>query len=260
MILKLKKNTNSTLYMSIFVVFLFLLFVSNASAQAPQYVPLVGIPNVPAGTNSIPTYINAIYLLTITLGSLYGVLRIAWAGVKYSLSDIVTDKETAKKDIKGVLLGLAILLIPFIVLRTINPNLTSLNILQSARQTNLNVPSQGDPTVAAQQQSQRVGNLCQGQGAGQSGCPANISDAARSAQASCQGFYDFNLNKCFTADSNFIYSGGGSNDSRAYSTHADMGWFILCGGAKENIDKPGEVEKYVNRSKVPTGEYISCKK
>ena len=174
--------------------------------------------------------------------------------MKYSLSDIVTDKASAKHDIQGVLLGLAILLIPFIVLNTINPNLTSLNILKSAQKLNLNVPSRGDPTVAAQQQSQKVGNLCQGQGAGQSGCPANISDAARSAQASCQGFYDFNLNKCFTADSNFLYSAGGTNDSKAYSTHADAGWAYLCGGTPETADK------YVNVSTVPTGVYVSCKK
>jgi hypothetical protein len=44
--------------------------------------------------------------------------------------------ETAKSDIKGVLLGLAILLIPYLVLNTINPELTNLDVLKLAPKVN----------------------------------------------------------------------------------------------------------------------------
>jgi hypothetical protein len=110
-----------------------ILFVPLRVHGADSYVPLVGIPhltNEPGRT--LPEYINALYLLTIGLGSLLAFFKITWAGVKYMLSDIVTDKSDAKDSIKGALLGLAILLIPFIVLSTIYPNLTNLDVLKVA--------------------------------------------------------------------------------------------------------------------------------
>ncbi|MCR4285696.1 MAG: hypothetical protein NUW00_02245 [Candidatus Kaiserbacteria bacterium] len=129
----IQKNRHAlskTLMLCSSLIFYFLL-VSFAEA-AGEYIPIVAIP----GLNnqkiaSLPEYINKIYFFTITIGALYGVVKIAFAGVKYSMSDIITSKESAKEDIKGVLLGLAILLIPFIVLRTINPELTRLDVLSS---------------------------------------------------------------------------------------------------------------------------------
>lgn len=103
----------------------------GAGTDAPTYTPLVGIPGVTDLKNaSIAEYINALYLLSISIGGLIGVVKISMAGVKYSMSDIVTSKEEAKEDIKGVLLGLGILLIPFIVLNTIYAGLTNLDVLK----------------------------------------------------------------------------------------------------------------------------------
>ncbi len=128
-----KKLLVHTSTLGFFIVVLFLLITTHTFA-AVDYKPIVGLPGLENldKTTSIATYINAVYLLIIGLGALLGVMRIAWAGVKYSLSDIVTNKESAKHDIQGVLLGLAILLIPFIVLNTINPDLVNLNVLKGA--------------------------------------------------------------------------------------------------------------------------------
>jgi len=113
--------------------FFYLLLVSFAEA-AGQYAPIVGIPGLTnQNTASLPDYLNRVYFFTITIGALYGVVKIAFAGVKYSMSDVITDKGSAIKDIQGVLLGLAILLIPFIVLKTINPELTRLDVLSSVK-------------------------------------------------------------------------------------------------------------------------------
>ena len=93
-----------------------------------KYVPLIGIPGV-SDSSSLPTYINNIYRVTIGVGAIFAVVKIALAGVKYSMSGVVTDKAEAKKDIQGVLLGLAILLLPALVLGTINPKLLNLDVL-----------------------------------------------------------------------------------------------------------------------------------
>lgn len=114
---------------------LFLCITSYAFGATPEFVPLTGLPGLRDldKNTSIATYINAVYLTIIAIGALIGVVRLAIAGVKYSLDDIVTHKQDAKDDIKGVLLGLAILLIPFIVLNTIYPGLTNLDVLSSAK-------------------------------------------------------------------------------------------------------------------------------
>ncbi len=105
---------------------------------AGEYTPLVGIPGVPtSGAAGLPEFFNRVYLLTISLGALFGILKIAYAGVKYSTTDVLSSKQSAKEDIKGVLLGLAILLLPALVLQTINPKLTNLDILSAATKINL---------------------------------------------------------------------------------------------------------------------------
>lgn len=112
----------------------FFMTVPAVRAATPEFTPLVGLPGLDnlGKDTTIPQYINQIYLLTIAIGALLGVMRLAWAGVKYSLSDVVTEKSEAKHDMTGVLMGLAILLIPFVVLKEINPDLVRLDVLRVA--------------------------------------------------------------------------------------------------------------------------------
>lgn len=114
------------------------------------FTPLVGIPGLTDNANkrTLPEYINAVYMLTITIGALYGVVKIAFAGVKYSMSGVVTDKSEARKDILNVLGGLAVLLLPFVVLNTINPELIRLDVLRGAPKIELGkFPSSGGTPV-----------------------------------------------------------------------------------------------------------------
>lgn len=120
-----------------FVSAFFFVTVSYAFGAAP-YTPLIGLPGITnMETATLPQYVNAVYITLIGLGSLIAVMRIAWIGTKYSLSESVVHKVDAKSEITGVLTGLAILLIPFIVLNTINPELTSLDVLQRAEKIEL---------------------------------------------------------------------------------------------------------------------------
>jgi hypothetical protein len=98
----------------------------------PEYVPLVALPQFTGSGDGLSGYFNQIYMVCVAVGSIIAFIKISIAGVKWSMSDVVTDKSDARNDIKGALLGLIILLIPFIVLNTIYPGLTSLNILERA--------------------------------------------------------------------------------------------------------------------------------
>ncbi|HEU4677395.1 MAG TPA: hypothetical protein VFS75_01600 [Candidatus Paceibacterota bacterium] len=129
------RRRHSILTIGSLAAFLFVLtttLVFAADDGKKQYVPLVGIPGLTDKQNpSIAAYINSIYLFTITVGAIIGVIKIGMAGVKYSMSDVITDKSEARKDILGVFMGLAILLIPFVVLNTIYSGLTNLDVLEN---------------------------------------------------------------------------------------------------------------------------------
>ncbi len=129
----------------VFLVFFFVaVFATPTLAQTAKYTPLVNVPGLnTSGATSLPDYINKIYILLISIGALFGVVKIAIAGVKYATTEVVTGKSSAKDDIKGVLMGLAILLLPYIVLYTINPELTKLNVLENATKVQLNQSSRG---------------------------------------------------------------------------------------------------------------------
>jgi len=134
-----------------FVLFVSLSFVSTTFAAGPDvgtclpgqkldaatgacvtaFTPLVGIPYIDtSSTNlSLPGYVNALYTAAISIAAFMAVVKIIFAGVKYMLSDVVTTKEESKKDIRGALIGLLIVVGAVLILNTINPNLTGLKAL-----------------------------------------------------------------------------------------------------------------------------------
>lgn len=128
---------------------LFAVIPSFAFAGEGGFVPLVGIPGIDVSRVNLVGYLNALYILCISIGALFAVVKIGVAGAKYSMSDIITDKESAKKDIYGALLGLAILLATYVVLYTIDPRLTNLNILGNARPGAITAPAPAPGTGGA---------------------------------------------------------------------------------------------------------------
>ncbi len=114
------------------------------------FVPLVGVPfidNVDVGRTAstrLAGYANAFYIAAISLGAVVAVLKIIWAGVKYMLSDVITDKTQAKADIKGALLGLILIIGAVLMLNTISPNITA---LQAFNLTALRIDRPEQPTT-----------------------------------------------------------------------------------------------------------------
>ena len=88
-----------------------------------QYTPLVGIPGVSGG--NFDSYINAMYGLAISIAALLAVIKIIIAGVKWMMTDVVTSKSEAKKDIQGALLGLLVVLAAVLILTVINPQISN---------------------------------------------------------------------------------------------------------------------------------------
>jgi hypothetical protein len=101
-------------------------------AQEAIYQPLVDLPRLDADQQSTEEYVNALYLLSITVAAFLAFVKILYGGIKWMFSDVVTSKESAKNDIKGALFGLLIVVSAVLILNTINTDLTNLNIFGDA--------------------------------------------------------------------------------------------------------------------------------
>lgn len=100
-------------------------------AQAGDgFVNLVGIPGLQSGSEpDMETYINSLLRIAIIAAALVAVIKLILAGAKYVLSDLVTSKENAKRDVYSALIGLLIVLAAVTILRTINPDILNLEPL-----------------------------------------------------------------------------------------------------------------------------------
>ena len=104
---------------------------------AASFVPLTkGTSELPSSlanalnSNDLASLFNALFQLSIVVGSMIAVLRLAYAGFLYMTSDIFSQKDHAKTIIKESLTGLLILVGMWIILHQINPDILKLNILQ----------------------------------------------------------------------------------------------------------------------------------
>lgn len=91
-----------------------------------EYQPLSEII-LPGGgsvdTSSFPAYLNAIYRIGIGACFALGVIMFTWAGIEYIVSESISSKGDGKKRMTAALTGLAIALVSYILLNTINPDL-----------------------------------------------------------------------------------------------------------------------------------------
>jgi hypothetical protein len=94
-----------------------------------KYEPLIKIPGISSSLNgNFGEYVNFLYALAISVAALIAVVKIIVAGMKYMMSEVVTTKGDAKKEITNSLLGLLLILGAYIILYTINPQLTNQTI------------------------------------------------------------------------------------------------------------------------------------
>ncbi len=123
----------------VFTLLLLCIAPSIVSAAATDFIPLVGIPGIAdsdLATTGFGDYINALYRLSISIAALLAVIKIVAAGAKYMLTDIVPQKEEAKNDIRGAILGLLVIIGAVIILTTINTDITK-NTIAIDELTNL---------------------------------------------------------------------------------------------------------------------------
>ena len=109
-----------------------------AHAETKTYTPLAPLPGsngqITTGAVNPSDYIINLIRIAIGVASGLAVLAIAYSGIKYMMSDVVTNKSDAVQGIKNALLGLLLALSAYLILYTINPKLTQLDILNTIDQ------------------------------------------------------------------------------------------------------------------------------
>jgi hypothetical protein len=87
-----------------------------------------GLEKGDAGAFTLPEYIKVLVRIAIGVIGILAVVMIVISGVQYMGSAMVTEKEGAKQRLTGAVLGLILAVSSVLLLRTINPQLTSLSI------------------------------------------------------------------------------------------------------------------------------------
>ena len=101
---------------------------SFASTSVGDYTPLAPITasNLKPPTD-LSSYLQNLFLIGIGISGAMAVFMIVLGGVQYMSTDAFTGKTDGKKRIWNALEGLALVLLCWLIMYTINPTLVSLN-------------------------------------------------------------------------------------------------------------------------------------
>ncbi len=112
-----------------------------------------GLPNIPGGQlpvgQELPSYINYLFIFGLSLIAFLALAQMMVGGLTYILAaGNVAKVEDAKDTIKQALIGLGLLLVSYLLLNTINPDLVNLrNPNLTPTQFRPSMPTYTEPAV-----------------------------------------------------------------------------------------------------------------
>lgn len=112
-----------------------------------EYIPIAQIPFAPQGKMTAEGFATAAYRLAIMVAAMLAVIKIIYGGVQWMLTDVVTSKQNAIKDIRGAIIGLIIVLSAVFILEVINPNLKTFSLFRGAPAINVAPPASNPAAV-----------------------------------------------------------------------------------------------------------------
>ncbi len=98
-----------------------------AMADVKLETALPNMPGAPAPSSGLPGYINYLFIFGLSLIAFLALAQMMIGGIQYILAaGNVANKVDAKDTIKQALIGLGLLLVSYLLLNTINPDLVNL--------------------------------------------------------------------------------------------------------------------------------------
>ena len=114
------------------VIILLPLGMALAQGRPGDYEPISPVKNLSVNEGgNVPEfedYLNNIFSFSLSIGAILAVVQIAFGGMRYMTSSVVSSKESAKEQIRSAILGLLLLFSIYIILNIINPNILSFRI------------------------------------------------------------------------------------------------------------------------------------
>jgi hypothetical protein len=104
---------------------------AQPTSSGQNFVTLV--PQLPLLGNqtSVPELLNALFGITIAIAAMLAVIMFVIGGFQYMASEAIGSKGDAASRMRSAVLGLLLVLISVLILNTINPSITMLNIFRS---------------------------------------------------------------------------------------------------------------------------------
>ncbi|KND51525.1 MAG: hypothetical protein AB202_03070 [Parcubacteria bacterium C7867-007] len=119
-------TTTSTFLLSTVLLSIpFLVFADDS------FVPLTSLPGLDnvIGESTLPGFINNLYRLLIGAAAIVAVVEIIWAGFLFMNSnDSISANKKAKQKITNAIIGLVLVLSPYVVFSVINPKILDVNL------------------------------------------------------------------------------------------------------------------------------------
>ena len=102
---------------------------TTSNASGGSYTPIEDVPGFEGQSQSFPQYIRNIYILAMWLAGISALVMITIGGFWYMTSAGNTSRmNTAKGIITDAIIGLVLMLTAWLILNTINPDLTRVNL------------------------------------------------------------------------------------------------------------------------------------
>lgn len=101
---------------------------TNGTINYVPLEPLTDWDGQPGAYNNFSYYLNTIFKLLLTLGTMFAVVMLVYGGVMYMMSGAASGITVAKKRITSAFYGLALLAGAWLILYTINPQLLQFNL------------------------------------------------------------------------------------------------------------------------------------
>ena len=145
-------------------------FVMPLVLHAQGFVPISDIPNGAVDTSSTDSYLGSLFIIFISVATILAVIKLMICGIQYMTSESISSKGAARTCITYVIGGLLLILISFLILNTINPDLRngSFNTITESIQDSIGDVSNLPDDVALDGDS--------GAGAGLPGSSGNSGD------------------------------------------------------------------------------------
>lgn len=93
------------------------------------------IPYIGEKFDDMPTLLNTLLFASVAIAALLAVIMVAVGGFKWMTTDSVFAIGNAKDQITDAIMGLLVVLMAVLVLKTINPELLNLNIFRAGEKT-----------------------------------------------------------------------------------------------------------------------------